>query len=103
MIATVEALNVVGYSMPSITNTVGASVRTEPHMPSLGPQRNDAGTTDTQIKVDFANLVDPDNGGSTVLSLNLQWDKGTGVWVSLIGEASNSMATSFTVTGLTPG
>lgn len=65
--------------------------------------RNDAGTTDTRIKVDYSLLVDPENGGSQVLTLHLEWDQGTGVWSSLIGGTSYSMHTTFTVTGLTPG
>jgi hypothetical protein len=56
--ATVETLNVVGYS-PSAINIVGADVRTEPLQPVIGPQRNSAGTTDTRIKVDYGLPVDP--------------------------------------------
>lgn len=35
--------------------------------------------------------------------MNLEWDKGTGDWISLIGGTYNSLLTTFTVTGLTPG
>jgi len=99
---TVEALNVVGYGVPAI-NADGAAVKTEPHNPPIGPQRNDAGTTDTQIKVDYGMLTDPEDGGSPVLTLHLEWDQGKGVWSSLIGGTSYSKLTSFIVTGLTPG
>jgi hypothetical protein len=102
IIATVEALNVVGYGIPAL-NPVGADVKTEPHNPPRGPQRNDAGTTDTQIKVDYDMLSDPEDGGSPVLTLHLEWDQGKGVWSSLIGGTSYRKLTSFIVTGLTPG
>jgi len=49
-------------------------VKTEPHNPPYGPYRNDAGTTDTQIKVDYDMLTDPEDGGSPVLTLHLEWD-----------------------------
>lgn len=103
VIATVEALNAVGYSLPSVENTVGASVRVKPLQPTQGPQRVDASTTDTTITVSMDNLLDPLNGGSSILSLHLEWDRGINVWTSLIGSLSNSMVTQFTVTGLTPG
>lgn len=70
MIATAEALNVVGYSTPSTANTAGADVRTKPLMPSTAPSRNSL-TTESQIVIDYSNLVSPDNGGSTILSLHL--------------------------------
>jgi hypothetical protein len=34
--ATVEALNVVGYSIPTM-NAIGGAIKTEPHQPSAGP------------------------------------------------------------------
>jgi hypothetical protein len=38
--------------------------------------------------VTYANIVDPTiSGGSPVLSLNLYWDQGIGLWVSLTGAA----------------
>jgi hypothetical protein len=55
--ATVEALNAISYSTPSTLNLIGADVRTEPQAPSGVPQRNNAGTTDTTIRVDYPNLV----------------------------------------------
>lgn len=43
------------------------------------------------------------NGGSQLTSIVLYWDQGTGTWVELIGESSDSLVTTFTVTGLTQG
>ncbi len=36
LFASVEAVNVVGYSTPTV-NAVGAAIKTEPHQPSAGP------------------------------------------------------------------
>jgi len=75
-----------------------------PDAPSAGPTRNAAGTTSTTIQIDFPTISSsPENGGSPVTSLNLQWDQGSASWTSLLGESSDSLVTSFTVTGLTPG
>ena len=101
--ATVEAFNLVGYSTPSALNAPGAVILTEPLSPPGAPYRVDSGTTDTRIQVNFDNLVSPNNGGSTIISLNLEWDRGTNTWTSLIGGTYNSLITTFTVTGLTPG
>jgi hypothetical protein len=35
--------------------------------------------------------------------LHLEWDRGIGVWTSLIGGSYNSLISTFIVTGLTPG
>jgi hypothetical protein len=39
----------------------------------------------------------PENGYSTVLSYNLQWDMGTGgaTWYNLIGYDTSNLATTF--------
>ena len=40
-----------------------------------------------------------EDGGSTILSLNLQWDAATGgaTWATLIGESPYSTTESYTV------
>lgn len=68
---TVEAYNLIGYSTPPTSNSAGAVIMTAPLAPLVAPARVDGGTTDTQIKVSYANLVSPVNGGSTILSLEL--------------------------------
>lgn len=73
--ATVQTENEIGYSDPSPLNTSGATIRTIPDAPTQGPQRDDDDTTDSQIKVNFANvLTSPENGGQEIESLNLWWD-----------------------------
>ena len=75
VIATVEALNAIEFSDESTPNTTGATIRTEPQKPTSTPVRVDLETTDRQITVSYANLLtSPDNGGSTITSLNLWWD-----------------------------
>lgn len=62
---------------------------------------NGAATDDTQIQIDWTALSGPtDNGGSTVLTYNLQWDQGTNgvTWYNLIGSSSDSLATTYTKT-----
>jgi hypothetical protein len=46
---------------------------------------------------------DTDTGGLAILSYQLEWDQGGSSWVALVGESSESLATSYTVTGLTVG
>lgn len=46
-----------------------------------------------------------EDGGSTILSLNLQWDQGTAgvTWVTLIGESPYSTTDSYSVQLATDG
>jgi len=61
------------------------------------PVFDPAVTTDKQIKVTFANPP-PSNGGSPIISYELQMDDGlAGAFKSLIGFDTNSMLTTFTV------
>ncbi len=105
MKATVEAQNVIGYSVPNTPNTSGATVQTVPQAPASAPTNVVAGTTSSTIQVTIATLSAPENGGSTLLSLNLQYDAGTSgvTWTDLYGVASDTLTTTFTVTGLTAG
>jgi len=86
--AKVISLNLIGESTPSQENTAGALIRTEPLKPVTLVERYDSGTTDTRITITYSNLLDQTlSGGSPVLSLNLYWDQGIGLWVSLTGAA----------------
>jgi hypothetical protein len=46
---------------------------------------------------------DTDTGGTAILSYKLEWDQGGSSWLALVGESSESLATSYTVSGLTEG
>lgn len=56
----------------------------------------------------WSQITSPQNGGSNVLSYNLQWDAGyPGTFVELVGQTNPYLGLSYTVTsavdGLTPG
>jgi len=57
IVATVQGINVIGKSVPSLANTGNAVVRTEPLPPTNLIQRVDSQTTDVQITVSYANLL----------------------------------------------
>jgi len=62
-------------------------------------------TSETQIQVNWSPLTSStDTGGSEILSYNLQFDSGTGLWVDLVGYSSDYSQLTYTVTdGLTKG
>ena len=61
-------------------------------------------TSTSVIQVNWAALSSPLNGDSAITSYNIYWDQGTSTWVSLAGEASNYLSTSYTISvGLTSG
>jgi len=73
--AKVSAKNLIGFSTYSTLNTVGVLAQTEPLKPAA-PTRS-AGTSQIQLVVDYTfstNELAPtglENGGSTIISLNL--------------------------------
>ena len=99
VVVQVTATNGIGTSDPSDENGGGAVVKTEPAAPSA-LLRDDTGTSDLQITVSFP-VVDshPDNGGSSITSVALYWDEGRGdaTFTALVGESSDSLVDSFTV------
>lgn len=50
VVATIEALNEIGFSDPSEENVAGAVIQTVPHQPTTLPTRG-ANTSDTQLEV----------------------------------------------------
>jgi hypothetical protein len=72
----VSAKNSDGFGPASLTNTLGAKIRTEPNQMN-DPVRG-SGTTTTKLVIQWTALVYPDNGNSDILSYNLVWDAGTG-------------------------
>lgn len=71
IVATVQGVNAIGNSVPSLANTGNAVVRTEPLSPATRIERVDSQTTDVQITVSYANLLQSETGGSDILSLDL--------------------------------
>ena len=92
--AQVEALNAIGYSQISETNTEGALIQIKPHKPSSAPRRG-ANTDKTQIFVEFDEVID--DGGSQIISYSLEMDDGTG-FISVSGEAGEDLTRTRQVT-----
>lgn len=58
-------------------------------------------TGPTQVDVRWTTVsTSPENGGATVSSYNMQWDKGTNgvTWYHLVGFSPSSLSTSLVVT-----
>lgn len=71
-----------------------------PLKPASAPTRNSA-TTQTSITVDYATPTSTYTGGSTILSLHLQYDNATSgaTWTTLIGYNPTSTTTTYTISG----
>jgi hypothetical protein len=78
-------------------------VKTVPSAPSSAPYSTSVDKT--QITVAMDPISSPMDGGSPMLSYNLQWDNGTNgaTWTSLVGFSPYSLVQTFTKTGLTTG
>jgi len=75
IVAVVEVLNTIGYSVPSPENTIGAFVQVVPSAPPTSPERGSA-TDRTQLEV----LYPPysQDGGATIEAYGLEIDRGDG-------------------------
>lgn len=71
--ARVSAINSIGQSVPSLTNSAGSLVEQVPHKPPTAPTKNYSSTQNV-IVVDFLELQGTANGGSEVLAYELWWD-----------------------------
>ena len=102
IVAQITASNVIGTGSSS-ENTSGVTILTVPDAPTLTPTRGSL-TNKNQIEViySFSSTL---NGGSTVTSLNLWWNRGSSdnTWESLTGYSPVSLSSDYLVTGLTPG
>jgi hypothetical protein len=70
------------------------------------PLRDDSLTTTSYITVTWTALSQPENGMSDIISYNLRWDGGSSgtVYNELVGETTNYLLTTFTVSSaITPG
>lgn len=88
ILATVEALNGVGYSTPSVDNTVYATVKVAPTTaPTLS---NGAGTSNTQVQLDWPELTTLSAVGySAVTSYNIYYQVGTYVFLATVAAQVN--------------
>jgi hypothetical protein len=94
----VRVFNAAGYVDSSILGVVLASLPLQP--PS--PTKTTSKTTTSKITIDISNFPTASNGGSSILSYNIQMDDGYGGdYVSMVGYTSPYLLTTYTATGLT--
>ena len=104
VIAKIRAVNVLGAGDYSADSDGTALVVSVPATPSASPYRHEASCTKTSITVYMPLIAgDTDTGGLPILSYKLEWDQGGSSWTALVGDTPASLATSYTVTGLTEG
>lgn len=99
--ATVTAYNIIGASIPSTLNADGELAQVAPLKPAASPKRN-SDTSESLLKVDYDMLTGVLTGGSTIFSLQLQWDQGTSgaSWATLLGFSPYTVTTTYSITGL---
>ena len=96
-----RARNSEGYGQFSSPNSSGALVETIPVM-MHDPETISYSTT--SITLTWAELLfNNENGASPIISYSLEWDQGTDSFISLIGDPSNSLATTYYVSDLSTG
>jgi hypothetical protein len=85
-------VNIIGLSVPSTENTVGALVQVVPHTPPSSPIR-DAATDGTKLVVTYSSYTE--DGGSNILAYELEINRDDGNGFVL---ASSSLLTTIEVT-----
>ncbi len=101
----ITAENVLGFGYTSLVSTSLVYVRVLPKKPTQTPFRG-ADTSPSQIEVKWNELLLPlQNGGSEVLSYNLQWNAGSGqVNINLVGYSAPYLhAVNVVTSGVTAG
>jgi hypothetical protein len=93
----IAAYNKIGKTISAAVTYVLAAV---PDAPETGPTCDKTETTLSQIKVLFPSLDVADNGGSDILSYELQMLDTNDIWISLIGGDPYSLDNQFIVTNL---
>lgn len=92
----IRVYNSAGYTDSNPLSVVLAGV---PEDPPSAPSSDTGVTDNSKIKVLYSPPLTYDNGGSEILSYELQMDNGLGgSFVSLIGYSSDSMETTYTIT-----
>lgn len=100
IIVTVAAYNNYGWGADSADSDGTLLAQKEPEAPSA-PTR-DTGTTSSSLIIDW---TAPTTNGASITSYNVVWDSGTSgvTWTSLVGEATDFTALTYTKTGVTSG
>jgi len=101
-VAAENSLGLGGYS--PLSQTTVAKVEAKPTTPTTTVQVDQAATDTQNIKLTWAGLNSPANGGTSITSYNIQWDQGAGtVKFELVGEGSNYTLLTYTVTNTNEG
>ena len=106
IIATVQALNSIGWSDASQLNISGQSVETKPPVAPKALIVDLSKTNENQIALEMTAMIAvSETGGSPIVSYSLEWDDASSqlFFTSLIGETVNNIQLLYTKTGLTPG
>ena len=104
IVAKVRAKNVLGDGDYSSDSDGAALVVSIPSTPTQAPYRQESSSSTTSMTLNMPLIsAGADSGGMTILSYKLEWDQGGSTWTPLVGASSESLATSFTVSGLTVG
>jgi hypothetical protein len=108
IIVRISAYNEKGWGATSTENSAGGAATAVPAQ-VLAPTRGSE-TAPTQIQIDWVALTtSTDTGGLTILSYHLEHDAASGEatggasWVDLVGYPSDSLLTTYTLSGTTGG
>lgn len=105
IIARVAVKNDIGWTLPSIDNTVGTLVQTKPQKP-LAMTYDPALTDTSKTTLSMTAFTDSTmTGGSPIVSYSLEWDNGQNgaSWIVLNGDPDNNIQLLYTMNDLTPG
>jgi len=81
-------------------------VETPPDTPTLPPERDEAGTSTTQIQLTMPEIASGSlaAGSTAISSYNLEWNQGSGTaFYEVVGETTESLDRTATVDSLAPG
>lgn len=99
----VEVYNLVGWSTPSLANTVGETVKTGPQVAVSNLQRGSA-TSKTAIQLTWTGISSTPLNGGDYVDYKIYWNQGSSVDSWALLQSSTSFATSYTTsTSLTTG
>lgn len=92
-----EAYNLIGWSTPSLPNTIGETVKTGPQIPVSNLQRGSS-TTKTAIQLTWTGISSsPSNGGEDV-DYKIYWNQGSSVNSWALLTSTTGLSTSYTTT-----
>lgn len=95
------ATNARGSGSESSPNTTGDIIAL---VPQTAPTPVASSISATTLALSWSALsLDSETGGLAITSYNLEYDQGTSNWAEVQGETSDSLATTASLSSLTPG